>query len=153
MIFTPWIRGLFLFGGRSYLLLSREKQYFVKDRLCSLMICACMGAKSFQSRLTFCNPMDCSPPGSFNHRILQPRILEGVAMPSSRRSSIPRIEPGSLDGRHILYPLSHLGGPSLITYSQNMVGSPALHLCVLNLGHSLSNPFWAGTYNSSSLRG
>ena len=110
--------------------MSRENQYFVKDRLCFLMMCACVDAKSFQSRLTLCNPMDCSPPGSSSHRILQARILEGVAMPSSRRSSIPRIEPGSLDGRHILYTLSHLGGPSPITHSQNMVGSPALHLCV-----------------------
>ena len=31
-----------------------------------------------------CHPMDCSPPGSSVHRILQARILELVAMPSSR---------------------------------------------------------------------
>ena len=36
------------------------------------------------------DPMDCSPPGSSVHRILQARILEGVAMPSSRGSSPPR---------------------------------------------------------------
>jgi len=34
--------------------------------------------------------MDCSPPGSSVQGILQARILEGVAMPSSRRSSQPR---------------------------------------------------------------
>ena len=34
--------------------------------------------------------MDCSPPGSSVHGILQARILEGVAMPSSRGSSLPR---------------------------------------------------------------
>ena len=33
---------------------------------------------------TLCDPMDCSPPGSSVHRILQARILEWVAMPSSR---------------------------------------------------------------------
>ena len=43
-----------------------------------------------QSCLTVCNPMDCSPPGSSVHGILQARILEGVAMPSSRGSSRPR---------------------------------------------------------------
>ena len=32
-----------------------------------------------QSCLTFCDPMDCSPPGSFAHGILQPRILEWVS--------------------------------------------------------------------------
>ncbi|CAM9415088.1 unnamed protein product [Rangifer tarandus platyrhynchus] len=33
---------------------------------------------------TLCNPMDYSPPGSSVHRILQARILEWVAMPSSK---------------------------------------------------------------------
>ena len=40
--------------------------------------------------LTLCDPMDCSPPGSSVHGILQARILEWVAMPSSRGSSQPR---------------------------------------------------------------
>ena len=35
-------------------------------------------------------PHDCSPPGSSVHGILQARILEWVAMPSSRGSSQPR---------------------------------------------------------------
>ena len=34
--------------------------------------------------------MDCSPPGSSVHGILQARILEWVAIPFSRRSSRPR---------------------------------------------------------------
>ena len=34
--------------------------------------------------------MDCSPPGSSVHGILQARILEWVSMPSSRRTSWPR---------------------------------------------------------------
>ena len=34
--------------------------------------------------------MDCSPPGSSAHGILQARILEWVAMPSSKGSSRPR---------------------------------------------------------------
>ena len=37
-----------------------------------------------------CNRMDCSPPGSSVHGILQARILEWVAMSSSRGSSQPR---------------------------------------------------------------
>ena len=37
-----------------------------------------------------CNPMDCSPPGSSVHGILQERILEWVAIPFSRGSSWPR---------------------------------------------------------------
>ena len=40
-----------------------------------------------QSCSVFCNPMYCSLPGSSVHGILQARILEWVAMPSSRGSS------------------------------------------------------------------
>ena len=40
--------------------------------------------------LTLCDPMDCSPPGSSAHGILQARVLEWVAIPFSRASSCPR---------------------------------------------------------------
>ena len=43
-----------------------------------------------QSTLTLSDPKDFSPPGSSVHGILQARILEWVAIPSSRRSSQPR---------------------------------------------------------------
>ena len=63
-------------------------------------------AKLFQSRPTLCNPMDCSPPGSSVHGILQARILEWVAMPSTRGSSQPRdwtqVSYISSTSRHIL---------------------------------------------------
>ena len=57
----------------------------------------------------------CTLPSSSVHGILQARILEWVAMPSSRASSQPRdqtcITYVSCIGRQILYPLSHLGSP------------------------------------------
>ena len=37
-----------------------------------------------------CNPMNCSPPGSSVHEIIQARILECVAISSSRRASQPK---------------------------------------------------------------
>ena len=40
--------------------------------------------KSLQLCTTLCDPMDCSPPSSSVHGILQAGILEWVAMPSSR---------------------------------------------------------------------
>ena len=43
-----------------------------------------------QSSSTLCSTMDCSPPGSSVHGILQARILEWVAIPFSRRSSQSR---------------------------------------------------------------
>ena len=52
------------------------------------MCCAvCLVA---QSCLTLCDPVDCSPPGSSVHEILQARILERVSRPFSRGSSWPR---------------------------------------------------------------
>ena len=47
-------------------------------------------AKSLQSYLTLSDPMDCSPPGSSVHGILQATLLEWVAIFSSRVSSQPR---------------------------------------------------------------
>ena len=50
---------------------------------------SCVCVKLFQSCPTLCSPIDCSPPASV-HGILQARILEWVAIPSSRGSSPPR---------------------------------------------------------------
>ena len=49
----------------------------------------CVHAKLLQSCLTLCDPMDCSPPGSSIHGILQAKILEWVAVPSSSGCSWP----------------------------------------------------------------
>ena len=43
-----------------------------------------------QPYLMLCGPKDCSPPGSSVHGIFQRRILEWVAISSSRGSSRPR---------------------------------------------------------------
>ena len=48
-----------------------------------------------QSCLTLCDPMDYSLPGSSVLEILQAKILEWVAMPSSRDLLDPGMEPGS----------------------------------------------------------
>ena len=48
----------------------------------------CAWAKSLQSCLTLCDPIDCGPPGSSVHGILQARILESekkVKVKSLRR--------------------------------------------------------------------
>ena len=52
-------------------------------------------AKSLQS-CPLCNPMDCSPPGSSVHGILQARVLEWIVMPPPEDLSNPGIEPTSL---------------------------------------------------------
>ena len=50
----------------------------------------CVHTKSLQSCPTLCDPIDCSPPGSSVHGILQARILEWVAISFSRGFSRPR---------------------------------------------------------------
>ena len=64
-------------------------------------------AKLLQSCPPLCDPIDCSPPGSSVHGILQARILEWVAIPFSRASSQPRnqtcISYVSCIGRQVLY--------------------------------------------------
>ena len=84
-----------------------------------------------QSCLILCDPMDCSLPGSV-HGIFQTRILEWVAISSSRGSSWPRgwthISCVSCIGRWILYQLSHL----LVTH-QSTCGLPVRsHLFILD---------------------
>ena len=54
-----------------------------------MCLCACMHAKLLQQCLTLCKPMSYSLLGSSIHGIFQPKILEWVAMPSSRESSQP----------------------------------------------------------------
>ena len=73
----------------------------------------CLCGKSLQSCPGLCNPLDCSPPGSSVHGILQARILEWVAMPSSTGSSQPRdwthVSHLSYISRWFLYHQHHLG--------------------------------------------
>ena len=63
----------------------------VRDQLPSACYWWCDGGSEVKcwwlSHVRLCDPMDCSPPGSSVHGILQARILEWVAMPFSRGSS------------------------------------------------------------------
>ena len=74
-------------------------------------------AKLLQSRLTFCDPMDHSLPGSSDHRILQARILKWVA--SFRGSTRPKdqtyVSYVSCIGRWLLYHLAPSGKPATRT--------------------------------------
>ena len=84
--------------------LSTEHSGRNKEASCIRNLIKCV--LSFQSCPTLCEPMDCNPPGSSVHGILQARIQEWVAIPFSRRSSQLM---GLLYFRRILYPLNHQG--------------------------------------------
>ena len=71
----------------------------------------CVCAQLLQSCLTLCGPVNCSPPGSFVHEILQARILEWAAMPSSLTWGSNPWLLCLLHCRQIIYSLSHLGSP------------------------------------------
>ena len=65
-----------------------------------------------QSRPTLCDPMDYSSPGSSVTGIFQTRILECVANPLFRGSSLTQDSNwGLLHCRQILYCLNHQGSP------------------------------------------
>ena len=100
--------------------------------------------ESLQSFLTLCDPMDCSPPGSSVHGILQARILEWVAMPSSRGSCQPRDRTCvcyvTCIGRWVLY---HLGSPIRTVTRTHIHGFPSV----------LVSPFLQGEWKVGSPEG
>ena len=83
-----------------------------------------------------CDPMKCSSPSSSVHEIFQARILEWVAISSSRGSSQPsdqtHVSCISCISRQILLRLHHLGSPKTHTLSQkeNCQTSPFLVLTI-----------------------
>ena len=75
-------------------------------------MCVCVYESVSQSCPTLCDHIDCSPPGSSLHGILQAKILEWVAIFFSRKSSQPRESNLSLPHcRQILYHLNYQGSP------------------------------------------
>ena len=72
----PWLH-YHIPGG-----MNSQEEFFWGKRQCVWLVA--------QLCPTPCNLMDYSPPGSSVHGILQARILEWVALPSSRGSSQPR---------------------------------------------------------------
>ena len=71
---------------------SGSSQHLDLGRLSSYCVCVCVCARAHalvcaQSCIALCNPTECSPLSSSVHGILQAKILEWVAISSSRRSS------------------------------------------------------------------
>ena len=77
------------------------------------------------SCLTLCNPRDCSPPGSSVHGVLQPRILDWVAIPSSGGSSYPVIESQPPASPALAGGLYHSATGKALSWSQTHT-----HLCL-----------------------
>ena len=98
----------------------------------SYSILMCVHAKSLQQCLTLCDPMDCSPPGSSVHGILQARILDWGAISISRGSSPPK------DRTHVSY-VSCIGTGRQVLYYQCHLDSTQL-VPLLSTHSGLSKP-------------
>ena len=103
----------------------RERE---RERVC---VCVCV---SQSCPTLWTRPMDCSPPGSSIHGILQARIREWVAIPLSRGSSRPEdgVRVSCITGG-FFYRLSHQGNPKRVDKSLQ-ISNKAEKI------HSLSKP-------------
>ena len=82
--------GISMKGENNQIFLKRERESWHVQMLIVSHSTSIVVVLVAQPCPALCNPMDCSPSGSSVHGILQARILEWVAMPSSRGSSQPR---------------------------------------------------------------
>ena len=82
------------------------------DHLCVLVSQLC---------LTLCDPMDCSPPDSYVHGILQQEYWSGLPFLSPGNLPDPGIEPGSPALQADSLPFSHEGSPCHILDSTYII--------------------------------
>ena len=105
--------------------------------------------------LTLCNPMDCSPPGSSVHGILQARMLEWVAIPFSKGSSWPRdqILVSCIAGRFFTVWATREAPPEIYIYIWKQILPIWLTFYFLSgiLGNRSSSCSWSLIYGSLPL--
>ena len=93
-----------LYGCNFLILVEKSIVSFLAPSMVVYLKPLCLVAQSW---LTFCDPMDCSLPGSSVHEIPQARILErvvipffkGSSQPSDRTQALPYESPGKYDVR------------------------------------------------------
>ena len=126
---------LWLYDGNGFfdLLFLAVVTIIIHNGLLQRTLTLCMHGLVTQSWLMLCDPMDCSPPESSVHGILQARILEWVLIFSSKGSSWPRdqthISCISCTGRQILYHCTTWKALLMIKANPNTINSPHLAHC------------------------
>ena len=100
-----------------------------------------------QSCLTFRDPMDYSPPASSVHGILQARILEWVAMPSSRGSSQPREDQTQVSS------VSCIAGGFFTTEPPRKPYGTYFLLNSMRIWGEFHNPYWSVTNSGLGISG
>ena len=119
------------------ILVCQNRKFLTKTEvIVSLVNCCCVCVCVLVTKLCpiLCNPMDYSPPGSSVHGILQARILEWVAIPFSRLSSLTQgLKLGLPHCRNIPCHLSHQGSSELLLH-RNTIPQLGI-LCLLLKEH------------------
>ena len=105
--------------------------YFTKCvPLCLLYYVCVLSSSVAQSHLIPCNPVDCSPPGSSVHGILQGRILEWVSISFSQGIFLTQgLNLCLLHWQADSLPLNHLESPFYIVKVNVLVAQSCLTLC------------------------
>ena len=112
---TVWFHLYKISGTDKY----TDRKYISSCQGMGERVCVCSAAQSCPA---LCDPMDCSPLGSSVHEILQARILEGIAIPSSRGIFLTK---GSEGISYLLHcqvgflPLAPLGSPKVSMHINN----------------------------------
>ena len=116
--------------------------------LCTLskILCfLCLRVQSLSHLWLFCDPMDCSPPGSSVHGILPAKILEYVVISSSRGSCQPRDWTHAFCIGSGFFTPEPLGRPTLLVpYCKDIVGqwcSVFWHQGLVSMDHDGGNRF------------
>ena len=114
-----------------------------------VQLCVSMPAKSLQSCLTPCDPMDCSLIGSSVHGIIQARILEWLPCPLSGNVPNPGIKPVSLIFPELaggFFPLAQPGRLYTVRETQRNKFTPSYsEINVLRFSFA-SNLLWVTTF-------
>ena len=127
-----------------------EVFFILKDSsLYSMCMCPCCF-----SCLTLCDPMDYSPPGASVHGILQVRILEWVALPSSRGSKPSLLcllhwQAGSLSLQPPGMPSLYDGSPQFNSAPRSTLHTPLINFLVGSA--TVDFIIWATLLQGSSL--
>ena len=134
LIFLVWLTSLSMIISKSIHVALKSIISFL---WLSSILCVCVPS-CFSWVWLLVTPMDCSPPGSSIHGILQTGILEWVPMPSSRRSSWPKYQTYvsyvSWIGRRVLYQQHRLEA-SISTHLDMYVVSVSWRLWTLRCMH------------------
>ena len=88
--FSPLLIPLISYGLLGHMDSNKSDSCTIAWICCRTFSCSESESEVAQSCPTFCDPMDCSLPGSSLHGILQARVLEWGAISFSRGSSWPR---------------------------------------------------------------